>query len=84
MVIWKRQHRKESNGTVRWQWGGVTELWLEARQREARFLAIDNAPYSENLNQVVKEMGLTNISFRRLDLRDASLGQFDVVFFITS
>jgi 2-polyprenyl-3-methyl-5-hydroxy-6-metoxy-1,4-benzoquinol methylase len=59
---------------------GNCELWLAARFPEIEIIAIDNAPYVEKVNNIATERGLTNILFRNIDLREASLKKFDMVF----
>jgi len=60
--------------------GGEQEIWLAMRHPDVQITAIDNAPYIEGMNQVVEELGLKNITFRNLDLREAALGRFDIVY----
>lgn len=59
---------------------GEKEIFLAKKYPNIQILCIDNAPYLEQLNYVMHELGLPNIVFRNHDLRDGSLGQFDLVF----
>jgi len=60
--------------------GGEKEFWLAMRHPNVHFTAIDNAPYTEQLNIIADELKLNNIRFICHDLRDAHMGKFDVVF----
>lgn len=59
---------------------GETEMWLAKQHPQITFTAIDNAPYVEGLNNVARELGITNITFICADLRTAAFGKYDIVF----
>lgn len=59
---------------------GAKEMMLAKCNPSISFIAIDNAPYVEQLNLVAKELKLTNIIFKNGDLRDGGFKNFDVVY----
>jgi SAM-dependent methyltransferase len=59
---------------------GEKEMWLARMHPQIQFVATDNAPYVEGLNEVAKELGINNIVFRKIDLRKIEIGTFDVVY----
>ena len=59
---------------------GQFEIFLARRYPGIDFLCIDNAPYIESLNPVIKELQLSNIAFKNFDLRNGPVGEFDLVF----
>ena len=59
---------------------GQIELLLARENPNISFVAIDNAPYVESLNAVARELKLANIQFKRCDLRQMSVGKFDIVY----
>ena len=60
--------------------GGGLDLWLAERHPDGTITAIDNAPYVEYVNKVATEYGVDNIEFRNIDLREITLGEYDIVF----
>lgn len=59
---------------------GEKEIALAKRHPKISFTAIDSAPHTEGLNNIVKELGINNLSFKQHDLRSGPIGKFDVVF----
>jgi SAM-dependent methyltransferase len=59
---------------------GEKEFFLAKKYPEINITCIDTAPFVEMLNVVAKDLELSNITFRRKDLRDGDVGRFDLVF----
>lgn len=59
---------------------GEKELMLAKSNPHVSFVAVDNGPYMESLNSIAKELKLTNIVFKNMDIRDGNFSKFDVVY----
>lgn len=59
------------------------EMWLASRYKNIHFLCIDNAPYIEKIKVIANLMNLSNIEFRRIDLRHLDVKEFDLVYSFT-
>ena len=59
---------------------GSKELSLAKRYPHVSFVAVDNAPYVESLNEIANKLNLNNIVFKKIDIRDKDFGAFDVVY----
>ena len=59
---------------------GAKEIFLAKKYPNINFLCIDNAPHTDSLNAIVNVLTLSNIAFKNFDLRNGTLGKFDLVF----
>jgi len=59
---------------------GEKEMRLAMNHPNISFIAIDNAPYVESLNNVAALLGISNILFKRVDLKNMDKGKFDIIY----
>jgi SAM-dependent methyltransferase len=59
---------------------GEKEMRLAKNHPNISFIAIDNAPYVESLNNVAALLGISNIYFKRVDLSKMDKGKFDIIY----
>lgn len=56
------------------------ELRLALEFPDVEFIALDNAPYTQSLNILAKDMGISNIKFINEDLRNLKQNKFDLIY----
>ena len=59
---------------------GQKEILLAIRNPQIKFKCIDNAPYVERINLIVKDMGLKNIEFINNDFSYFETTKFDICY----
>ena len=60
---------------------GDKEIWLAKKNPNLNITCIDNAPFTNKLNLIAKELNLKNIFFIKKDLNNLNFSQkFDVIF----
>lgn len=60
---------------------GDKEIWLANKSKNLNITCIDNSPYTNKLNNIVKIIGLRNIKFKKFDiLKYETIDKFDIIF----
>lgn len=60
---------------------GDKEIWLAKKSKNLNITCIDNAPYTNKLNNIVKLNGIRNIHFKKNDILNyETKDKFDIIF----